>query len=329
MHPFMLTSRWVGFSSVASVLTALSFLPVQRAAGEPSTPVTKRLAVRVTNRSEPVLCAEKDNVALTFQSPEARRFTIEAAHPNYVNMLQRDNWEADWTQCDMTGDRAVPAQPRKVKLFESPEMLVVGYTLPSFWRKNETTVRIGDKVETGLHLVQLFLLVKGEAEEIIAVYPPDGYWRARPLPPEQLKESVYGSSFIVGPVDQDGGRPVANIKQLAFDPKTRSFALQYVDGSSAELKITVADHNRIVMQVQLDRAVSGKRPFAALRSMYITEYNADVARIAVKDPAAKGWREQNIMAFDKAQASDVWAGRLVPSRHNTSAPDMVFHDFLP
>ena len=33
------------------------------------------------------------------------------------------------------------------------------------------------------------------------------------------------------------------------------------------------------------------------------------------------------MDFQRASAVEVWAGRLVPSRHNTSAPDMVFRDF--
>ena len=34
-----------------------------------------------------------------------------------------------------------------------------------------------------------------------------------------------------------------------------------------------------------------------------------------------------VMDFKRASAAEVWAGRLVPSRHNTSAPDMVFRDF--
>ena len=33
------------------------------------------------------------------------------------------------------------------------------------------------------------------------------------------------------------------------------------------------------------------------------------------------------MTFGQARATDVWAGRLVPSRHNTSAPDMIFNRF--
>jgi hypothetical protein len=33
------------------------------------------------------------------------------------------------------------------------------------------------------------------------------------------------------------------------------------------------------------------------------------------------------MAFKRATATELWAGRTSPSRHNTSSPDMVFRDF--
>ena len=57
------------------------------------------LAVEVTNASEPVLCAEKDNVTLNLASKDVRRFRIEAAHPSYIGTIQRDSFEADWTGC--------------------------------------------------------------------------------------------------------------------------------------------------------------------------------------------------------------------------------------
>ena len=34
-----------------------------------------------------------------------------------------------------------------------------------------------------------------------------------------------------------------------------------------------------------------------------------------------------VMDFDERERDELWAGRPVPSRHNTSAPDMVFRDF--
>jgi hypothetical protein len=61
--------------------------------------------------------------------------------------------------------------------------------------------------------------------------------------------------------------------------------------------------------------------------MYVTEFNADVARIAVREEGAPSWTEEPIMKFRGAKATDVWMGRLVPSRHNTSAPDMMLNRF--
>jgi hypothetical protein len=36
-----------------------------------------------------------------------------------------------------------------------------------------------------------------------------------------------------------------------------------------------------------------------------------------------------VMYFKDASAAELWAGRTVPSHHNTSAPDTVFRHFGP
>ncbi len=285
------------------------------------------IPVEVENRSEPVLCAEKDNVTIQVSSPRATRLRIEAAHPVYVNGLIRDNWEADWTACDMKGDPSFvpPTPPRRVTFHESIEQWLVGYTFPTFWRPADVTFRVGDRVEKGLHLVQLWVLGKDKSHEVLVVYPQDGYWRARPLPPAHLSATAYGSSFLFGPIEQEG-RPVVNLREIEFVPATRSFKLTFKDGSTGTIRLDSLDENRMVLDAWLDKPVSGK-PFAALRSMYITEINNDVARIAVREPDAKGWREEPIMTFGKARATDVWMGRTTYSQHNTSSPDMVFRGF--
>lgn len=294
----------------------------------PQTPRAQTIPVTVENRSEPVLCAEKDNVTLALTSPEVRRFRIEAAHPAYIGGLVKDSWDADWTDCDMTGDPVFtpPVPPRRVTFWETIEFWLVGYTFPTFWRPAETTVRVGDRVEKGLHLVQLWMLGKDRSHEVLVVYPQDGYWRARPLPPSHLGWSAYGSSFLFGPVEQEG-RPVVNIREIEYLPQTKTFRLSFRDGSTGELRLDSVDENRMVLDATLDRPVGGGKPFAALRSMYVTEFNNDVARVAVREPGEKSWREEPIMSFGKANATDVWAGRVTHSRHNTSSPDMVFKGF--
>ncbi|MEQ1715991.1 MAG: hypothetical protein ABL907_08410 [Hyphomicrobium sp.] len=285
------------------------------------------LSVDVKNESEAVLCAEKDNVAVSFANKDVRSFRIEAAHPVYLGSGLRDNFEADWTACDMSADTsyAAPGQPRKVTLYEETEMWVVGYAFPAFWRPSTATVRIGDRVEKGLHLLQVWLLRTDGAEEVLVLYPQDGYWRPRPMTPPNMRNTGYGSSFLVGPIETDG-RPLVKFKEVAFDPKSRMFTLTFEKGGSATVRIAKADTNRLALDVAFDRAIDNG-PFAMLRSMYVTEFNNDVARIAVREKAAKGWREENIMTFGKAHATDVWMGRLSPSQHNTSSPDVVFNSF--
>jgi hypothetical protein len=295
-------------------------LTVAAAAGE--------VAVTVKNESEPVLCAEKDNVTIKAISPEVRRFRIEAAHPAYSAGLARDSWEADWTDCDMKGDPAFapPHPPRTVTLWKGRDHRLVGFTYPSFWRPAETSFRVGDRVEKGLHLVQLWARTRAKPYEVLVVYPQDGYWRARPLPPAHLSFSAYGSSFLFGPVEQDG-RPVVNIREIAFDPATLSFRLAFRDGSAGSLRLASLDENRMVLDAVLDEPVTGGKAFVALRSMYVTAFNNDVAGIALREPGAQGWREEALMAFSGGTASAVWMGRTAFSRHNTSSPDMVFRGF--
>ncbi|MCU0884104.1 MAG: hypothetical protein MUC44_04015 [Beijerinckiaceae bacterium] len=307
---------------ISATLAAVAFSASAFAASLDAVPVT------VTNESEPVLCAEKDNITIKVTSPEVRRFRIEAAHPPYIGGLVKDNWEADWTACDMTGDPSftAPVPPRRVTFYESIEYWLVGYTFPTFWRPADTTFKVGDRVEKGLHLVQLWKLGKDKSYEVLVVYPQDGYWRARPMPPAHLNFSAYGSSFLFGPVEQEG-RPVVNIKQIEFDPKTLEFRMAFKDGSNGSLKLESVDENRMILDAVLDRPVGGGKAFAALRSMYVTDFNNDVSRIAVREPGARRWREEHILDFQKAQGTDVWMGRLTHSQHNTSSPDHVFKGF--
>jgi hypothetical protein len=287
--------------------------------------------VEVTNASEPVLCAEKDNVTINLASREVRRFRIEAAHPAYIGTIQTDSFEADWTGCTAPGDPAAapagqPSQPpKRTTLYEQIDLWVVGLTFPSFWRPATATVRIGGRVEKGIHLLQVWMIRPMGGEEVAVLYPQDGYWRLRPLAPAGRAPTAFGSSFLIGPVEVEG-RPIVKLREVSFDPASRTFALQFERGGSATVRMAAVDQSRHALDVSLDKAIDG-RPFAALRSMYVTEFNNDVARIAVREKGARGWRENNIMVFEHAAATEMWAGRVAPSRHNTSSPDLVFGGF--
>jgi hypothetical protein len=298
----------------------LGFAPVANAA------TLDGLAVDVTNTSEPVLCAEKDNIAINFASSEVRSFRIEAAHPAYIGHMRQDSWEPDWTACeDISEATSNATQPVMQTLFENDRIRVTGLTFTTFWRPMKTSLTVKGKTQRNIHLMQVLMRRNGKWEEVIAFYPGDGYWRVHPLAPEHLGWVSYGSSFLVGPVEIDQ-RPVVNIIEAVFDPDTMTFSLSFTKGGKGTVVVKDLTDERMALDVTFDQAVSGT-PFAALRSMYVTEFNADVARVAAREEGARSWREEMIMGFKGARATDVWLGRLIPSRHNTSAPDMVFKEF--
>jgi hypothetical protein len=301
-------------------LFAMAFLGCRTAISEP-------LAVEMTNTSEPMLCAEKDNVTINLASNAVKHFRIEAVHPAYIGTIQRDSFEADWTGCIAPGD-PVPGSsqpPKRTTLYERIDLWVVGLTLPNPWRSAPVGVRVGERTFKDIHLIQVWMIRPMGGEEVLVLYPQDGYWRLRPLAPDGRAPTAFGSSLLIGPVEVDG-RPIVKIKEIAFDPEARTFTLSFERGGRATVRMAATDQNRHVLEVAFDKPIEG-RPIAALRSMYVTEFNNDVARIAVRETGAKGWREDGIMSFKRAKATDVWMGRTTPSRHNTSSPDMVFSAF--
>ena len=116
------------------------------------------------------------------------------------------------------------------------------------------------------------------------------------------------------------------IKEIAFDPAARTFTLDFERGGKATIAMAKVDQNRHTLDIAFDKAIPD-RPFAALRSMYVTDFNNDVAKIAIREKAAKGWREDSILTFKKATVTELWAGRSTISRHNSSSPDIVFGNF--
>jgi len=285
----------------------------------------EQLAIDVENASEPTLCAEKDNVYLKMTSPQARSFRITAAHPSYIGTIVADRWAPDFTNCDMSNDPVFNFQKRRLTIYETEEWQLVGLTFPSFWRPNQVPVRVGNRVETGFHLLQVWTRFQERAEEVLVLYPADGYWRARPLPPAHMRWSAYGSSFLVGPIETEG-RPLVDINEVVFEPETRTFTTKFVRGGSATLRLDKLDQDRIVLDVGLSAPIANG-PFAALRSMFVTEGNSDVARVETRAAGAQNSTQTPVMDFKRASAAELWAGRLSPSRHNTSAPDMVFGSF--
>jgi hypothetical protein len=311
-----MASAWTLFGAVC---VALSALLDAAAHGD-------ELAVAIDNKSRATLCTEEDNVTLRLQSPAVRSFRIEARHPAYIGTLAVDRTAPNFQHCDLTPP--VPQRtfvPRRVTLYEDADWQLVGLTFATFWRTNPVPVRVGARQENGIHLLQLWTRFQERAEEVLVVYPTDGYWRARPLPPPHLRATAYGSSFLVGPVEVQT-RPLVDIREVAFDPATRTFTLAFARGGSAKVRLAALDQERIALDVTFDRPIA-RGPFAALRSMFVRDTDADTSRAAWRTVNDPSWHSAPILGFRSANAVELLAERVIPSRHNTSAPDMTFRDF--
>jgi len=313
------------FSTFAA-LGLLLHLPFGAAHAVDDAQRAREIAVRVDNRSGPDLCAEKDNIQIDFTAPAVRSMRVQATHPAFINTIVSDRWAPDFTSCDMSHDPSFGAKARRVTFWETPKFWLTGYTQDSFWRPGNTTVRVGDRVEHGLHVVQLWMNYRERAEEILVFYPPDGYWRMRPLPFADMRWTSYGSSFLIGPVEVQE-RPIVDLKEVAFDPETMTFTLSFARGGSARIKLKTIDQDRIILDVAYDGAMPKGAPFATLRSMYATELNSDASQVAWRTKGGLAWGEAPVMSFPSVEATEFWIGRRFPSRHNLSAPDMIFSHF--
>ena len=287
------------------------------------------LAVEVTNASEPVLCAEKDNVTIKLASPEVRSFRIEAAHPAYIGSaaatIARRRIGRALRRSISRRDLRGAGRRTSVTFYEDVEIWLTGFTFPNFWRPNDMPFRVGDRVENGIHLVQLWVRAprarRGGAGALSVgrLLARRGRCRRR-----ICGWSAYGSSFLIGPVEVEG-RPIVKIREIEFDPETRTFRSpsrrRRRDASARQARPRAARPRRGLRPGDRRPAVRG----AALDVRHRDQRRRRPHR------AARGERQGLARGADHGlqgrEGDRLWAGRLVPSRHNTSAPDHVFNRF--
>lgn len=282
------------------------------------------VSAQFVNASRATRCAEEDNVYVQIHGERIAAFRIAAEHPAYIGTLRTDSTAPDFTHCDMSSDPRFEAEPRTVVLHDDGDLRLVGHAFASFWRPSTVDFRIGDRSETGLHLVQLIRRSKrGEIEQLV-VYPADGYWRLKPMPPAALPDTAYGSSFLFGPIEEQG-RPFVAIREIVFDPASTRFRLRFADDRIGTLAIVETSSTASALEIGIDPPLPSNRPFAALRSMFVTNAQADVS--VAEWPNAKGPTSRPVLAFERFEATSARFGRREPSQHNLSAPDFVFGAF--
>lgn len=311
------TSRGNERNGRAWIVAALVALALPMAA------LAAPVSVTVQDKGVKTLCAEEDNVYATLTAPGVRGFEAVARQPAYGAAIKRDVYKPDFRHCAITASHDFKFTPRQVTLYDDAKVKVRGIAYPSYWRPDLVAVDVAGRKDQGLHLLQIFVKDHGRWQEALVLHLADGYWRLRPLPLPQLKVAVYGSSFLVGPVEE-AGRPFVRIQKVLVDPKALSLRVMFAAGGQAEAQIVRLDRRELRLKVALDPAVKGG-PFVALRSMDVAPDNADTAELRWSDGA--GSHTAGAVGFGRVEARSLAFARSVPSRHNTSAPDIAFEGF--
>lgn len=287
--------------------------------------------VTVSNDTHATACAEEDNVSLNLDGTRIRRFRVEALPPAYLATIEQDRTAPDFSGCNFDGsthptDPRYTFKERRAVLHDGPRWQIVGITLPSFWRPERVPVRVDGRPDRGFHMIQVFAKTGAKPLEALVMYPSDGYWRIKPLPPARFGDGVYGSSFVMGPVEQ-AGRPVARIASIAIETRPLAFKLRFANGGEARVDVREISEARTALDVAMKPGRRQGPRFAVLRSMYVTPDNADMSEVAWRATPEGAEQRKPLPEVRTLDAADVRFGRSVPSRHNTSAPDIRFGSF--
>ena len=282
------------------------------------------LAVEVTNASEPVLCAEKDNVTINFASPEVRRFRIEATHPAYIGGLRQDASRAGLDRLrghlgrNLGGSAAAQghvlrgcrdvAHRLHLRQFLAPERRHVPGRRPG--RDGACT-----SCSSGCGATS------APRRSWSSTRPTAIGASARCRRASRLER--LGSSFLIGPVEMEG-RPMVSIKDIAFDPKTMTFTLTFAQGGARDRQDRATRRREDCAR---RRARSARRRASPSRRCARCMSPSSTPTWRASPPAStapRSWREEPIMGFKGARATDVWMGRLraLAAQHQRARHDL-------
>jgi len=285
----------------------------------------------IDNETHATACAEEDNVSLNLSGKAIRRFRVEALPPAYLDTIEQDRTAPDFSGCNFDGgthptDPRYGFKERRAVLHDGPRWQIVGITLPSFWRPERVPIRVDGRPDRGFHMIQVFAKTAAKPLEALVMYPADGYWRIKPLPAPRFGDGVYGSSFVMGPVEQ-AGRPMARIASIAIETKPLVFTLRFANGGEAKVEVREISEARTTLDVAMKPGRGHGPRFAVLRSMYVAPDNADMSEVAWRATPDAAEARKPLPEVRTLDAADVRFGRSIPSRHNTSAPDIRFGGF--
>ena len=271
-------------------------------------------------------CAEMDNVLVALTNPATTAFPITVRHPAYTSGTKEISQEADFTDCVFPPNQPVWRFTQESHvLYEDAQFRLQGHRLTASWRPELVPVSVGDKTWPDLHLLQLVAKRPNSEVEVLVLYPSDGHWRAKPLPPAGLADSPYGASFMIGPMEVDR-RPLVKFTSIRFDPAAHAFTVQFAKGGEGRLTLESASIDELRLSVRFSAPVTGG-PFAVFSSMYVNDGKADTSWMVTRTAGQPLWQARRPVTFQPLQAAEFGFTRTLPSGHNTLAPDYLFGPF--
>ncbi len=304
----------------------MGLLVLVSCAAVPGADVAGASVVAAQNGSVTTLCAEEDNISIGLSLPgpyQIGSFTIEATHPTYAWTV--DHGDPDFSNCTPSGEPVYDFTAIRREVVTTPNASIVAVTKAKFWQPQGMTV-IGDITATDVHYIAMHRqMYPGHSPEVLVVYA-DGYVRLKPFAPIGLSDTLFGTSVVVGPIEQTT-RPFAMIDTLEYVPASDSLAITYANGQSVVLSIL--ELTRDVFRLNVDASgldLAEDQRFVDLRSMCVTEGNADADHISAIDVDGV-LSTDTALAYAGGYGSDFFLFRQSLSIHNTSAPDIRVSNF--
>jgi len=274
------------------------------------------------NNSYRTTCAEEDNINISHHSYSntTPNFEIKATHPEYLDSSVPDNCAADFSGC--TNNQISTSALLRTDNLSCQKIYDDGINVfslcieQSWWRPYLMTVKVNGNNYQGHRLVLNKKIDDAQSYPEVLVLYEDGNLRSKPHPPQGRPDVCFGSSVIIGPVnDEKSKRPYVDISEVSIEPETPCLDITYLGGEKSYICLSV---NRSEAHVRVHPEYGTAKPFAVFRSMWIEDGNADVDHLE--------WSGGNIPILSQWNTLDgmVWYfHRETESKHNTSAPDIT------
>lgn len=272
-----------------------------------------------TNLTFPTKCAEEANINIPL-SGAVTSFVIEATHPLYEINPMTNNCDVDFTNCPAPLVRP-DKEPEVTKIFDDGETILEAVSDPGWIRARGMILSIaGGNELRNVHYVRIYRRIKSTENwpQFFVLYA-DGSIRLCPQPPPNRTDVCFGSSIIVGPCENPK-EPFADVISTRYSPILDRLFVVYKNRGMATIDLRRLNRKSARLRIQITYPTD-KLPFATFRSMCVTPGNADVDSVKWKNNVGM-FEQKSVFEFSGGESEEWFFYRNLPSKHNTSAPDI-------